>query len=199
MSPNDEYEFQRITGQQFPTETIDPAPYGMHPHRVKTGLTPRGKAALALSGAALAATALVGWQISSSNAAEADQKAQELALKQQELRLKELQILGQQAAVNTKTATDQATAFQAKVDSCVKANKGLVGKQLGATYRSVVDDCKAQYESASAVDMQAAASSTSTSAGGSGGAQVNGGVLVGGVALAGLMAVALRRGRRNPA
>ena len=196
MSPE---EFNSRFEREFTTGTIDPHPYGIHPNTVKTGLTPRGKAALAVAGIALTATVAVGWQISFSNAAESEAKTQELALKQQELRLKELQILGEQAATNQKTATEQATAFQAKVDACVNANKGLVGKQLGATYRSVLEDCQAQYGTANTTDMQAAGSATSTTGTGSGGGGVSPGVLVGGAVLGGAVLYGARKARRNPA
>lgn len=197
MSPNDEFEFQRITRQGFATETADPHPYGIHPRHPKTGLTPRGKAALAFGGAALAATALVGWSVSCSNAAEAQQKAEEIALKRDQLELEKLKVVNQ---VSTQAAKTQATldaARQVKVDACVKANKTLVGKQLGATYSSVLEDCQDQYQSTTEVGMQAAGASTDTTDGGSGAGQINAGVVFGGAALAGLLAVAVRKGRRN--
>ncbi|MDX3532594.1 hypothetical protein P1P75_40935 [Streptomyces sp. ID05-39B] len=199
MSPNDEFEFQRITRQGFAPETRDPLPYGNSPHHPKTGLTPRGKAALAFGGAALAATALVGWSVSSSNAAEAEQKAMEIALKRDQLELEKLKVVNQ---VSTQAAKTQATldaARQVKVDACVKANKTLVGKQLGATYSSVLEDCQDQYQSTTEVGMQAAGASTGSPDGAPGGGEVNSGFLIGGVALAGLMAVGARKARRNAA
>ncbi|MCX5001007.1 hypothetical protein [Streptomyces longwoodensis] len=196
MSPD---EFQKEFGPEFPATPVDPHPYGIHPGHVKTGLTPRGKAALTIAGIALTATVAVGWQINASNTAESQAKAQELALKQQELRLKELQILGEQAAANQKTQTAQASAAQAKVDACVKANKTLVGKQLGATYRTVLEDCQAQYNATAGADMQAAASITDTPGASSGGGGVNPIVLAGGAGFAVLAVYGARKARRNPA
>lgn len=197
MSPE---EFQNEFGSEFTQETAASAPYGMNPHRpVKTGLTQRGKVGIAVVTAVIAGGGLLGYNHYATQQAEQANKAQELALKQQELRIQELKVMGQQAAANQKTATSQAAAFQAKVDACVKANKTLVGKQLGATLRSVVDDCKAQYEAsaASGDDMLAAASSTDTSGGGGG---LNSGLLIGaGVLAAGLIFTVKKNTKSNPA
>jgi hypothetical protein len=192
-------EFQRIVQPEFPQnsqpEYIDPTPYGGPP--VKPGLTKRGKAGIAVVTAVIAGGSLIGWTHYSAQQDAAENKAQELALKQQELRLKELEILGEQATQNAKTQTALEQARQKQVDACVTANKGLVGKQLGATYRSVLEDCQAQYGATNSVEMQAAASATGT--GGSGGGQVSPGVLIGGAVLAGGLIFAVRNGRRNPA
>jgi hypothetical protein len=204
MTMNDHNsEFDRMVYQEFPQnsqlEYTDPTPYGAPTHPVKPGLTARGKVGIAVVTAVIAGGGLIGWTHYSAQQDVAANKAQELALKQQELRLKELEILGKQATANAKTQTSLETARQKQIDACVAANKGLVGKQLGATYRSVVDDCKAQYETASDTgeDMLAAASSTNTSSGGGG---VNNFVLVG-IGVLGLVAAGTARKvtRSNPA
>lgn len=191
-------EFDRMVAE-FTTQTVDPNPYGIPANTVKTGLTPRGKVALTFCGAALAASCVVGWQISSSNAAEAEQKALELALKRDQLEVEKLKVLNQASTENAKTQATLDAARQKKVDACVTANKGLVGKQLGATYRSVVEDCQAQYGTTNTSDMLAAGSATSTPTDGAGGGDVSPAVLLGGAAIAAVAVYGLRKGRRNPA
>jgi hypothetical protein len=196
-------EFERIVYPEFPDNSrpdiIDAHPYGIPSQPAKTGLTPRGKAGIAVVTAVLAGGSLLGWNHYSAQQAAAETKAQELALKQQELRLKELQILGEQASVNAKTQASLDAARQTKIDACVKANKTLVGKQLGATYRSVLEDCQAQYNTTAGVDMQAAASATDTTSTSGGGGGVNPIVLAGGAGFAALAVYGARKARRNPA
>jgi hypothetical protein len=191
-------EFERIVYPEFPQnsprEFIDPTPYGITP--VKPGLTKRGKAGIAVASAVIAGGSLLGWTHYSTQQDAAENKAQELAIKQQELRLKELQILNQQAVETSKTQTALEQARQAKVDACVKANKSLAGRQLGVTYRSVVDDCKAQYETATqAGDDMLSTASTATNTTNSGGP--NDFLLVGGGVLALLVAGAARKVTRS--
>ncbi len=179
-------EFAQNSAHEFPPTT----PYGAP---VKTGLTPRGKAGIAVITAVLAGGSLLGWNYYSAQQTTAEQKAQEIALKQQELRLKELQILGEQATANQKTQATADAARQKQIDACVNTNKGLVGKQLGATYRSVLEDCQTQYQTTtSSTGMANAASATSTtSSSGSGG--INPGLLIAGTALASGLVVAYRK------
>lgn len=195
-------EFDRIVDQEFPTnagpEYSDPTPYGIHPATVKTGLTPRGKAVIAVTAAVIAGVSIIGYNHYAAEQATADQKAQELAFKQQELRLKELQILGEQAAANKKTQTAQDTARQKQIDACVSADKNLIGKQMGVSYSSVLKDCTNQFPASADVSMQSAANATDTTSGSSGGG-VNPFILVGGTAAAGFAVVGLRKGRRNTA
>jgi hypothetical protein len=197
MSPE---EFESRFGGEFAAETVDATPYGPNSHQpVKTGLTPRGKAVLGFAGAAIAATCLVGWQINSASQAESHAKAQEIALKQDQLELEKLKELNKASATNAKTQAVLDTARQKKVDACVTANKGLVGKQLGATYRSVLDDCQAQYGATNTGDVVAAGSVTNTAGTSSGGGSISSGVLMGGAALGLAAAVGLRKGRRHHA
>lgn len=149
----------------------DPHPYGppLHPTRpVRTGLTPRGKAGLAVAATVVAGGSLLGWQHYAAAQAANQVKAQELSIQQQKLALEQQKALDKANKAAAKTQTAAETARQAKVDACVKDNKSLVGKQLGATYRSVLDDCQAQYPATSSNtgDMQEAASSSSTGGGG---------------------------------
>jgi uncharacterized protein HemX len=197
---NHNNEFDRMVYQEFPqnsqTEYTDPHPYGAPAHPVKPGLTKRGKAGMAVVTAVIAGGSIIGWTHYSAQQDAAANKAQELAIKQQELRLKELEILGQQATQNTKTQTSLEAARQKQIDDCVAANKDLVGKQLGATYRSVVDDCKAQYETSgnTGEDLLAAASAANSNGGGGG---VNDFVMVG-IGVLGLVAAgAARKVTRN--
>lgn len=168
-----------------------PAPHPGHP--VKTGLTPRGKAALAIAATIVAGGGLLGWQHYAAGQAANEVKAKELSIEQQKLDLEKLKALGKanETAAKTQSAADKTR--QAKVDACVKENKTLVGKQLGATYRSVLDDCQAQYpDTANTSDMQEASSSQSTGSGGGAGNFV----LVGGGVLAVGLVIAVKKGSR---
>lgn len=183
-----------------PTQYTDPTPYGPAPHHgapVKTGLTPRGKAVMVAFAAPLLLGGLLGWQHYASTQAANDLKAQELSLQQQQLEVEKLKALGEANQAQQKTQTAAYQARQKLIDSCVEDNKGLVGKQLGATYRSVLEDCQMQYPdtAATGADMQEAASASTSSSGGSG---VNDFVLIGGGALALGVAFAVKRGARRP-
>ncbi|WP_042174527.1 hypothetical protein [Streptomyces sp. NBRC 110035] len=171
----------------------DPHPYGIPAQPVKTGLTPRGKAALGIGGAFLACGSLFGWQHYAAQQAEAEQKAQEIALKQQELRLEEIRELNKATAAQMETQAAVDTARQKQIDACVNDNKGLIGKQLGASYRSVVEDCQTQYPATLGSDMQAAATTTGT--GDDGG--VNPGALLGAGVLGLGLAVAVRKSTKS--
>jgi uncharacterized protein HemX len=189
-----------MMSQEYPAnpqpEYADPTPYGVSEQPVKPGLTKRGKAGIAIVTAVIAGGGLLGWQHYAAQQADANQKAQEIALKQQELRLEELKEKNKAQAVNAKTQSTQNAALQKQIDACVNDNKGLVGKQLGATYRSVIEDCQAQYgsTSTSSGNMQNAASATSTNPSGGG---VNTGLLVGGAVLAGGIVLVARKSTRS--
>lgn len=204
----DNNEFERIIhgGMQPPTAPptwADPTPYGTpngHPHTTKTGLTTRGKAALGLGAAVLAGGTLLGYQSYSASTAQADLKAQELALKSEALELEKLKVLNQTKQVADGKATEQATARQTAVDTCVKGLKNQVGKGPGSpTYGDIVEDCQSQYPDTSATtDMQAAGSSTTPS--GSTGGGVNDAAVIGVGALVLLAGFAVRKNTRpNPA
>ncbi|MFD9004412.1 hypothetical protein ACFV0T_26225 [Streptomyces sp. NPDC059582] len=191
MSPE---EFANEFGPEMtPPPMADPHPYGIPVHPIKPGLTKRGRAAVAVAATVIAGGGMLGWQHYAAQQATASVKAQEIALKQQELRLQELKAMNDINAANQKTQTTADAARQKKVDACVQDNKGLVGKQLGATYRSVLEDCQAQYPSSSTgQDMQEAASSTN-----SGGGGVNNGLLIGAGVLVLGTGIAVRNKARN--
>jgi hypothetical protein len=181
-----------FTPQPTIDPTIDPTPYGLSPHAakpVKTGLTPRGKVALAISAAAIATGGLVGYQMYSADQAQSEAKAQEIAYKKDLLELEKLKV---QSQVN-KSQTSTDSVRQKQVDACVANSKDLVGKSLSSSYRDIVDACQAQYNTGtSGDDMQTAASATDTSkTGTTTGFLIAGGVLVAGVA------IAVRKGTRN--
>lgn len=178
-------------GMQPQPAFTDPAPYGIPPNStaVKTGLTPRGKAALVFGATVIAGSSLLGWQHYSAQQATAEAKVQEIALKQAELRLEELRELNKVTTAQQETLNAADEKRQKKVDTCVNANKDLVGKQLGVTYRSVLEDCQAQYPATTnSSDMQAVAT---TGAGTDGG--INTGLLIGGGVLAVGLAIAVKR------
>ncbi|MFF2864525.1 hypothetical protein ACFVSX_32175 [Streptomyces rubiginosohelvolus] len=204
----DNNEFERIIhgGMQPPTAPLnwaDPAPYGTPTGPVgvaKTGLTTRGKAALGIGAAVLAGGTLLGYQSYSASTAQADLKAQELALKAEALEVERLKVLNQTKQVAEGKATEQATARQTAVDTCVKGLKSQVGKGYGSpTYGQIVEDCQSQYPAAPETpDMQAAASSNASS--GSTGGGINDAAVLGIGALVLLGGFAVRKNTRpNPA
>lgn len=160
----------------------DPAPYGIPAqNQVKTGLTPRGKAALGVGTAVIACGALFGWQQYAAQQANADVKAQELALKQQQIELEKLKEINKANAVRQEQQESENSDRQKHVEACVEANGKLVGKLMGVTYQSVRDDCQAKYPTTTSGGMQAAANTTSTGGGEDGS---NAGLLLGIAALA---------------
>ena len=192
----------QVSPQAAPQQSYtDPHPYGppVHPARpVRTGLTPRGKAGLALAATVVAGGSLLGYQHYAAAQAANQVKAQELSIQQQKIDLEKAKALDKANKAAAKTQTAAETARQAKVDACVKDNKGLVGKQLGATYRSVLDDCQAQYPATptNTGDMQEAASSSST---GSGGGATNVLLVGGGVLVLGAWAFVRKATKPTPA
>lgn len=162
---------------------------------VKPGLTRRGKVAMSVGAAVLAGGGILTWQHYAAEATANQVKAQELSIQQQQIELEKLKVLSDANAKNAKTQATQDAARQKQIDACVKDNKTLVGKQLGATYSSVLADCQAQYGSTNTSGMQEAASSQDTTAGGGGG--ISPSTLVGlGAGAALLIAVAANRGRK---
>ncbi|WP_446458643.1 hypothetical protein [Streptomyces rochei] len=193
MNNPDEFE-QIVQGiQQNSTGNYsDPTPYGPPPTptytpAVKTGLTPRGKAAIGFGTAALACGALFGWQQYAAQQADADVKAQELALKQQQIQLEMQRELNKATTAAQEQQSTKNTEQKKQIDACVKTNQKLVGKLMGVTYQSIQDDCQAKYPPVTDASMQAAGSSTNTTSGDSGG--LNEGLLIGAGVL-GLIVVA---------
>lgn len=194
--------FDQIINEEWDmnaTQTAPRGPYGQPVYDPKPGLTRRGKAAIAISVTVLASGGMLGYQHYSAQQSAASVKSQELSLKQQELRIQELKELNKAKAVNQKVQETHDAAQQKQIDACVDADKGLIGKQLGVTYGSVLEDCQSQYSASSSAgaDMQEAASATDADSGGSGAGQ---GLLIGGGVLVLFVAFAAKRSTRsNPA
>lgn len=180
--------------------TIDPTPYG-HPQTipahsipVKPGLTKRGKAALAIGTVILAGGGLLFWQDQAEDAKAADIKAQELQYKRDLLALEMQREMNKANAENQKAQETQNAETQKQIQACVDADKGLIGKQLGVTYSSVLKDCQDRYGTTSAdagTDIQEAASATNSSGG------INDSVLlVGGGAFVLILVVAAKKATR---
>jgi outer membrane murein-binding lipoprotein Lpp len=189
MSPD---EFNKEFGPEFTGSPIDLHPYGPPAQPVKTGLTKRGKAALAVSAAVIGGSTLIGYQMYSADAAENEAKAQEIAYKQDQLELEKLKAMKEVNAAGTITGAER----QERIDACVKDSRDLIGKTIGTSLRDIVDACQAQYTdtttTAAGADLQAAASTSSTGTGG-----VNNGLLIG-ISVLGLVAVlAARKGSRT--
>jgi hypothetical protein len=189
---NENPEFEEIIN----TQTW--GPYGSPTtEQVKPGLTRRGKAAIAVVGTVMAAGGLLSWSHYSTQSAETEVESKKIALQQQELELEKLKVMSEVNAKNTKAQATADAARQKQVDACVNANKGLVGKQLGATYSSVLSDCQTQYTVTSTAGMQEAASATDTT---SGGGSISPSMLLAlGVGGSVLVAVAANRGKKTNA
>lgn len=169
---------------QVPTTQTysDPHPYGpphhQHGNPVKTGLTPRGRAGIAVITVVLAGGGLLGYQHYATTQAANEVKAKELSIEEQRLALEQQKALDKanKDAARAQTVADQAR--QKQINSCVAENRELVGKQLGATLSSVIDDCNKQYPATATntSDMQEAASSSPSG----GGSDATNGLLIGG-------------------
>lgn len=194
-------EFGRIIGTEFPTG-IDDSPYGATTTPAKPGLTKRGKAALAIGATVIAGGALIAYQSYSAQQAAQENKAQEIALQQQRLELERMKETNRINAADKKTQSSAIKARQASVDACVKSQKDQVGKVLGVTYHSILEDCQTQYpDTATGTDLESAAatnSSNSASSDSSGGG-VNTGLLLGGGVLAAFVLAAAKKGTRSNA
>jgi hypothetical protein len=185
-------EFDEMMSQEF---TPDPIPYGVSTQPVKPGLTKRGKAAIAITTAVIAGGGLLGYQHYAAVQSANEAKAQELEIQREQIELEKLKEMNKAQAATAKAQATQNASLQKQIDSCVNDNKGLVGKQLGATYRSVVEDCQAQYNATSSGgDMQNAASASSTD---SGSGHVPTGLLIGGAVLAGGVVLVARKSTRS--
>lgn len=199
-NPRDEFdrmmsaEFHDKPQPEYP-QFADPAPYGTP---VKTGLTPRGKAAIAIGTTVLATGALFSWQHYATQQAANEAKTAEIQLQRDQFELEKLKELNKVNAENIKHQTAADKDRQKQIDTCVKDNKHLVGKQLGATYRSVLEDCQTQYPATTNTgDMANAAATTNTPNTGGG---VNSGFLIGAGALAlGLATFAMKNKKPTPA
>lgn len=198
-------EFDRIVQGIDPNsrpEYTDPTPYGpsaytQYAQRVKTGLTPRGKAVMVAFAAPLLVGGLLGWQHYESTQAAAEVKSQQFALQQQQIELEKLKELNKANAAAKKSESAENSERKQLVDACVDSNKKMVGKLLGVTYQSVRGDCESQYPiSTTTGDMQAAATAADTTTGSSDGG-LNQGLLIGAGVLGLGLAVAVKRSTKS--
>ncbi|MEU5742055.1 hypothetical protein ABZ784_29190 [Streptomyces tendae] len=182
MTMNSPDEFDRIISDfnQPQSPFTDPHPYGPPPANapttapVKTGLTPRGKAAIGIGGAVIACGSLFGWQHYSNQQQAHDLKAQEFAIQQQQIQLEMQKELNKANTAAEQRQNVENSEQKKQIDACVKANQKLVGKQMGVTYQSIQDDCQDKYPTVTDTSMQAAGSSSD-----SGGGGTNQGLLIG--------------------
>lgn len=164
MSPE---EFAKEFGPEFtpaqPEHIPATGPYGHPVQPVKPGLTKRGKTALVIGATVIAGGGLITWQNHSQQVAANEVRAQELAIQKQQIKLETIKELNKANAVQQKTQETLDAKRQKQVDACVKTDKDRVGKQLGVTYSSVLNDCRAQFGSTAdttGTDMTEAASSS---------------------------------------
>lgn len=164
--------------QEFGPEFTEQAPrqttaYGSPVQPVKPGLTRRGKTAMAVVAVAVAGTGFFWHESHSAQVAKDAKETAALQIQLQQLELEKMKEINKATAAQSKEQATEDAARQKFVDACVNTDKGLVGKQMGVTYSSVVADCQAQYEggqdSVDGADMAAAGSSTDTDSGGGGG------------------------------
>ncbi|WP_328545482.1 hypothetical protein [Streptomyces europaeiscabiei] len=194
MNTPDNSEFDDIINTQ------NWGPYGPPANQpvqaVKPGLTKRGKVALAIGVTVIAGGSMLAWQDYSAEADSNQIRAQELTLQQQQLEVEKLKELNKAATRNAKTRATEDAENQKLIEACVDTDKGLVGKQLGVTYSSVVADCQSQYATSTTTgsDIQTAASASEASDGGGG---ISPTMLLGiGVGGALLVGIAANRGKK---
>lgn len=179
---NNPDEFDRIISDfnQPQTPFTDPHPYGPPPAHsnapapVKTGLTPRGKAAIGISGAVIACGTLFAWTSYNNQQQANDLKAQEFAIQQQQIQLEMQKELNKATTAAEERQNTENSEQQKQIDACVKVNQKLVGKQMGVTYQSVQDDCRDKFPAVADTSMQAAGNTTGGDDGG-----LNQGLLIG--------------------
>lgn len=201
--PAHDDEFDRMVQglhMNTPTENVEQSPYGGPVQAPKSGLTKRGKAALAIGATVIAGGSLLTWQNYSSEAATNAVKAQELQYKQDLLELEKLKEINKATTENRKLESTADAARQKQVDACVTADKELVGKRLGATYSSVLADCQNQYAPTSTGSLQEAASTSDAGTDSGTGGGINPSALIGiGAGTALLIGVAANRSKKTNA
>ncbi|WP_369211776.1 hypothetical protein [Streptomyces flavofungini] len=207
MTPEEEMAFNQIAKEypmaERPNEyaqnnDYDPyGPYGVPQAPQKTGLTPRGKAAIALGIAIIGGGSIIGWNVHSSNEAEREQKAQEIALQQERLELERLKEMNRADEKESKATNAADKIRQANVDACVKANASKVDKAtLGApSHGDVVEDCQAQYPASADGSDMAAAGSASDGDGEGGG--LNDSMLAGAVVVVAAVALFAKKNTKS--
>ncbi|MFF7476660.1 hypothetical protein [Streptomyces sp. NPDC008092] len=191
-------QFDQEFGPEFaPHINSHTSPYGNSVQPVKPGLTKRGKVAITVAAIAMAGTGFFWYE---SHAAQAAQDAKETAaleIQMKKLDLEKLKEINKATAAQSKEQAAADATRQKSVDACIDADKGLVGKQMGVTYKSVVADCQSQFAAGQGVngsDMAEAGSSTSTKNGGGG---INSTGLLAIAGAAGLLVVLAARRTKN--
>lgn len=196
MSPE---EFDQEFGPEFtpaPAQNIPhTGPYGQPAQPVKPGLTKRGKAAIAIGVTVIAGGGMLAWQNHSEQVAANEVRAQELAIQQKQIELETMKELNKANAVQKKTEETLDVERHKQIDACVKTDKARVGKQIGVTYSSVLNDCQAKYGTDSDTAMQEAAASSTSSDGGISPSTLLG-ISIGGALI---VTVAARRGKKTNA
>lgn len=191
-------EFNTEFGPEFDQSAPQPGPYGHPVQPVKTGLTKRGKVAIAVTAAVLAGGGMLFWQDQAEDAKANDLQAQQLQYKRDLVALEMQKEINKTNEANAKAQETHNEALQKQIDACVNADKGLIGKQMGVTYSSVMKDCQTRYGTSDAgADIQEAAASSDT---GGGGADISPTLLLAiGVGGALVVGVAASRGRKQHA
>jgi hypothetical protein len=172
--------------QPYQQPTTPAGPYGIPANSIpaKPGLTKRGKVAIAVGVTVLATGGLLFWQHSNAVEAANQAKAQEYQLENKKLDLEMLKEMNQANTATSKKQDSQEQQRQKQISACVNTDKGLVGKQMGVTYSSVLKDCQDRFPAtADGADMQNTASSSDSGGGVNGGLVIGGAVLLGGVLL----------------
>jgi len=205
MTPEEEAAFQGISqgiNQGMAFGNVDPYEdvnaYGSPVVKTqKTGLTRRGKVAIAVAGAAIVGGGTIWWNVHSAGV-EADRKeAAALEVQMKKLELEELRIRNEAKAKNDEADKAAADARQASVNQCVKDSSDQVGDELGSPSKSdVIADCQQQYDAGlDGSDMAAAGSAED--GGGADDKGINSAALLGLIAGGGLViAAAANKGKK---
>ncbi|MFG2276687.1 hypothetical protein ACGFNY_43885 [Streptomyces chartreusis] len=163
-------EFDEEFGPEFTPRT---SPYGNTVQPVKPGLTRRGRIAIAVAATAIAGTGFFWYQAQSAQVAKDAKETAALQIQLQQIELEKMKELNKANATHSKEKATEDAERKKFVDACIDADKGLVGKQMGVTYSSVVADCQDQFQAEGSQgvdgsDMAAAGSASDTEDGGIG-------------------------------
>lgn len=163
-------QFADEFGPEFAPQT---SPYGNSVQPVKPGLTRRGKVAITVAAVAVAGTGFFWYESHSAQVAADAKETAALQIQMKQLELEKLKEINKANATHSKEKATEDAERKKFVDACIDADKGLVGKQMGVTYSSVVADCQDQFQtdtgkSVDGTDMAAAGSARDTADGGIG-------------------------------
>lgn len=191
-------EFDEEFGPEFTPRT---SPYGNTVQPVKPGLTRRGRIAIAVAATAIAGTGFFWYQAQSAQVAKDAKETAALQIQLQQIELEKMKELNKANATHSKEKAAEDVERKKFVDACIDADKGLVGKQMGVTYSSVVADCQDQFQTddSQGVDGSEMAAAGSASDTGSDDGGLNQGLLIGVGALGLGVVFMVRRGTRSHA